>query len=56
MKRRCFALILATLMVVMLAGCGDNGADDDRINIKIGTVTSENAPVSQALMRMKEEI
>lgn len=56
MKRRCFALILAALMAVTLVGCGDSSADDGRINIKIGLVVSENAPISQALMRMKEEI
>lgn len=56
MKKRRFIFILTALMAVMLAGCGDSNAEDDQINIKIGTVTSENAPVSQALLRMKEEI
>ena len=57
MKKRCIALILSAIMAVMLAGCGGNApGSDSEITIKIGTVTSENAPVSKALMHMKEEL
>lgn len=47
MKRNCFLFILAALMVAMLAGCSNENADKNQINIKIGTVASENAPVSK---------
>lgn len=56
MKRNCFLFILAALMVAMLAGCSNENADKNQINIKIGTVASENAPVSKALLKMKEEL
>lgn len=57
MKKRCLALFLSALMLAALAGCGAGGnADDEKIVIKIGTVTSENAPISEALMGMKEEL
>lgn len=57
-RRKLAAWLLGITAMLALSGCSsaDTGAGDDTIQIKIGTVTSENAPISQSLTQMKEEL
>lgn len=51
--------LLGAAAMLTLTGChSDSGGGDkpETIQIKIGTVTSENAPISEALLQMKEEL
>ena len=59
--KKLLSLVLATMMALSLVACGGSGDDgdssgDDTIKVKVGTVMSENAPGSQALMKMRDDL